>query len=488
MKRAAEPNPYARPAKRQRAKYQNDDIAALTPAEATLLQEMRNNRDERFWAIKKNDNATQFAIDNLRRDDTFQKSSFDTLSARYLKNRDRIRGQDAIKQKQAAAILKGLKTYKATPHAGEELRVMFMNVGNGDCILIKTPKGKTIVVDAGSRHLSVGTTVPQSKREVAQHLAKFVGPGKEIFAVILTHPDLDHYNWISELLTNYKVHHLFYALAKSLYAVGKTFTFMNKAVCLSSAEIVDNTVKLDSSAVPWTDYYEDAGGKLKILGQHATRSGWDEDRCEIFLLAAAVRPDALTPKGDDNEDKNTASIVTLIKAHGRKVLLVGDATWRTEAVLNAQHANDLMDVDLAQLEHHGSGTSHAGDAFVAQLNPRVVVASSGPHSGDKNPRWTTLEKYLSFPRSANVPATRAHRLSNMQDHELRYGTDTGFDTAHWTGVRRQRAIYSTECFGHLSFAVSKVGELILRYDDTTHSHTETVAANGASAHAKVLKT
>src|SRR5688572_13548632 len=79
------------------------------------------------------------------------------------------------------------------PALGGQLEIHFVNVGQGDCTLVKMPNGKRMLVDCGS------TTKNQSAAPIRSYLLKQLGNHKRIDAVVVTHPDADHYNFLPEV-------------------------------------------------------------------------------------------------------------------------------------------------------------------------------------------------------------------------------------------------------------------------------------------------
>lgn len=74
-----------------------------------------------------------------------------------------------------------VKTEKIPVTAGHEMQVHFIDVGQGDSILIESPNGKTMLVDGG---------VKGAGQQIVSYL-KELGINK-LDIVVATHPDADH--------------------------------------------------------------------------------------------------------------------------------------------------------------------------------------------------------------------------------------------------------------------------------------------------------
>ena len=79
------------------------------------------------------------------------------------------------------------------PRTSDELRITFLAVGHGGCVVLETPDGRVILYDAGT------TTGPDAvRRTIAPYLwSRGVTRIDEVF---LSHADLDHFNGMPELL------------------------------------------------------------------------------------------------------------------------------------------------------------------------------------------------------------------------------------------------------------------------------------------------
>ena len=92
---------------------------------------------------------------------------------------------------------------------GDRLEVHFIDVGQGDSIVIKFPDGKAMMIDAGGRyntgHVDEGKKVKDEIIAYVKDVAKI-----SVFdAVLLTHSDADHSDYVDDVIETFEVKKIF---------------------------------------------------------------------------------------------------------------------------------------------------------------------------------------------------------------------------------------------------------------------------------------
>ena len=455
---------------------------------------------------------------------------------------------ESIQKWAAASAALGATRYTVGGLADDTLTVAFMDIGNGDCIFIKTPEGHVFVVDCGTR-ARPGAHFQERIRDIFTtiFLNASSGAKQNLKAMILTHPDKDHYNEIVPILEPVidKIEDLFHSLDLIMYndtaakedaeETATSSTSSTSSTPSTSSSVSTTPVATDPSTVAVTGA-EDPLKTLQFLASHAVRKHrvtinsdepslvtesaaqnkkppyvpdkttksitvhkeiWHGSTCEIILLAAGLAEDSQSDrkfvaansrsgttgtrdryahKGIKKRipgatEENTASIVTLVKGRDKKLLLCGDATYLTELYLLQNHEAEITKVDVAQIEHHGAGTAHGAGIYVEKLDPFFAAVSSGAHSGDNNPRWRVIQKYLGYKklRSRDTPPQekRVVRLKNDQKgHVVQVFDESGqaLRADLWT-PHSSSGIYSTRDNGPIVFTLGSAGEW--QYGQTT---------------------
>lgn len=214
-----------------------------------------------------------------------------------------------------------------TVPVSHELRVSFLNIGQGDAIFIEGPTGIQMLVDAGPPDGSV-------LRELGGVMPFF---DRSIDAVMETHPDQDHIGGMSDVFKNYSV---------------KTF--------------LEPGILNDTKASRATAMSVKESGAQDIEVRRGMR----------LLLGGGAYADILFPdRSLPNIETNTGSIVMRVVYGDTSFLLNGDSPQVIERYLVATDAGKLKSTVL-KAGHHGSKNSSAPE-FVKAVSPSFGVFSRG---------------------------------------------------------------------------------------------------------------
>ncbi|MBS7344046.1 MAG: MBL fold metallo-hydrolase [Caryophanon sp.] len=246
----------------------------------------------------------------------------------------------------AGTLLAGceLTSTPATPsEAGDDMRVHFIDVGQGDSILIESPNDAYMLIDGGDKG---------SGDEVVAYLdAQGIDT---LDYVVATHPDADHIGGLIDVLKEKEIEHWIDS--------GKAHTSQTYLEMLS---LIDE--KDIDFIVPQIDDTIDF-----------------DDALDVVVLQA----------DEDASDNNEASVVLKVTYNDRSFLFAADAGVKKEKDMLAQD----IDADVLKAGHHGSNTS-SSEAFIKAVSPEVTILSYGegnkyghPHAEVTN----LLEKYNSL--------------------------------------------------------------------------------------------
>lgn len=221
-----------------------------------------------------------------------------------------------------------------------ELRVTFVDVGQGDAALLDLPDGRLMMIDAGGNPGGG----PDPGRAVLLPLLA-ARRRESIDIAVLTHPHPDHFGGFAALLPTVPV--------AELWDSGQA----------------GEEAELDGSARQAMQLIEAARKRgTRVLGP-GQLCGAPRD-----FGGARVQVLAPCPAHDPSWEPNDNSLVVRV-AYGRRVFLfAGDAEQAAETRL-LERPGELR-ADVLKVGHHGSRTS-SGEAFVRAVAPWLAIISAG---------------------------------------------------------------------------------------------------------------
>jgi competence protein ComEC len=250
-----------------------------------------------------------------------------------------------------------------------KLEVSFLDVGQGDAILIKTPAGQQILIDGGPN--------PDT---VCQQLGKKLPFwDKSLDMVVLTHSDDDHLVGLMGVLQRYKVGQVL----ESGFGEGPVYR-------------------------QWLAQIEE-----KEIGWTIARAGQEIDLGEGIVLEVIYPGDEFV-EGTESE-ANSSSVVLRLVWNKVSFLFTGDADDGAEQ--DMLYGGVLCDLDSTVLKvgHHGSKYA-TSSGFLAVVDPQVAVISVGEgntfgHPSDETlARLNGVEVYRTDQRGTVTLATDGERL------------------------------------------------------------------------------
>ena len=200
-----------------------------------------------------------------------------------------------------------------------DIEVHFINVGQGDCTLIKCPNGRRILIDCGT----LGGGNKESIKGYLHEQLDTDNPTVDV--LVVTHPDQDHYNLLPHVLEGVEVKSVLIAGDSSEYTVAEMEGWLDNH---------GNVTNLEE------DDFDPADDPSDLFGDGET---------DFHVLAAN------TNKGPSR--KNARSIVLMVTHDKFDVLLTGDATHATEKRIVDRYDDEWLDVEVLKIGHHGSNAT-----------------------------------------------------------------------------------------------------------------------------------
>ncbi|AOQ23980.1 hypothetical protein MTAT_06180 [Moorella thermoacetica] len=220
-----------------------------------------------------------------------------------------------------------------------KLRVHFLDVGQGDAILVQLPGGQNILIDAGTNE--AGPVVVQDLKQYA--VAK-------LDYVIGTHPHEDHIGGLDQVINT--------------FPVGKVYL----------PRVNNNTAS-----------YRELLLAIKNKGLKVT-----EARAGVSIpLGDGVQALFINPAKKNYDDLNDWSAVLRLTYGQTSFLFTGDAGSAAEEEMLASH--QPLRADVLKVAHHGSRTA-TGTAFLKAVAPTYAVISVGKGNDYGHPHAQTLKR------------------------------------------------------------------------------------------------
>ena len=248
-------------------------------------------------------------------------------------------------------------TYAVIP---KDLRIHFIDVGQGDSCLIITPNNKKVLIDGGEGKPEVLLSYLLDKRI------------KNIDYIIISHFDSDHCNGLLEVIKNLNIKNVL--ISKQVYFSEE---YKNIANIINSKKINVTFVK--------------QGDKLAID---------KKIELEIFYPVEEL----------EYEDLNNNSIVTKLKYNSFSILFTGDIE-KSEKDLLDKYKNGELESDVLKIAHHGSKTS-SSKAFLETVKPKIALIGVGNNNSFGHPNNEVLE------RLENINC-KIYRTDKMGEIEIR---------------------------------------------------------------------
>jgi competence protein ComEC len=242
----------------------------------------------------------------------------------------------------AIIILAGVSFYQSFEES-KGLEVDFLDVGQGDSILIKTPDHQRILIDGGPSNAVVN--------KLGENLPFF---DKKIDLIILTHPHADHLDGLIEVLKRYEV--------KKILSTGVVHTTPDYLSWLE--EIKKQNVPMEIAVAGQT---LDFGGGVKM---------------EIFYPKEDLT-------GKSVENLNNTSIVAKLIFGQTSFLFTSDAEMEVEDQLTSGGVD--LKADILKVGHHGSKNATSQN-FLEKVQPKFAVISVGADNSFGHPNAMTLKR------------------------------------------------------------------------------------------------
>lgn len=226
-----------------------------------------------------------------------------------------------------------------------------IDVGQGDSHLVEAPSGRHFLVDAGDNSRQ------DSGKDIIVPFLHHIGV-RELDALIITHPDKDHFGGAKSILKTFPV--------KELWA--------------SDCAIKERKPE-------WQQVIQEARKRNIPIRKIHRGILWKETYFEMQTIH---------PRNDICVEANEGSITLRLKGLGHSAVLTGDLTVKGEKEIMKTDA--YLKSDVLKLGHHGSKTS-SSVPFLNAVSPTYAIIPSGKNNRFRHPSKEVVQRLDSL----NIP-------------------------------------------------------------------------------------
>lgn len=244
--------------------------------------------------------------------------------------------KEEINQKQNELMKSNEKSDEQGLNKEAKLIIHYLNVGQGDSILIELPTKEILLIDAGE--------AKESDNIIAY--IKSLGY-EEIDYLIGTHPHADHIGGLEKIIKTF--------LIKNIY--------MPKAIATSKT--YENLLKTI------------AGKNMTVKNAKAGVSIINQEDLKILFLA---------PNSNSYSKINNYSAVLKLEYKKRQFLFMGDAEVESE-----EEIKEEISADVIKIGHHGSNTS-TSQSFLERVKPTYAIISVGKENKYQHPHAEIINR------------------------------------------------------------------------------------------------
>lgn len=252
-------------------------------------------------------------------------------------------------------------------------KLTLIDVGQGDSILLTTPSKKHILIDAG----------PLDKQDAGKDIIvpylHYIGV-LQLDALVITHPDLDHFGGAESILKSFPV--------KELWVTDCSRTEPKEA---------------------WLSALEQAADRNIPIRDISRGFIWKESMFELK---------AVHPKPGICRETNEGSITLRVKGLGHSAVLTGDLTVAGEKEI--LKTGTFLKSDVLKLGHHGSKTS-SSVKFLNAVSPQLALISSGRKNRFRHPSKQIIRRldslqipYLNTAKNGSISITFTNDTTMIQ--------------------------------------------------------------------------
>lgn len=246
----------------------------------------------------------------------------------------------------------GAGEINTTPLKGAE--IIFLDVGQGDCLFVEAPSGRTLLIDGGG-----SADYDTGLKTLLPFLLK--NGHDKVDMAIVTHLHQDHYGGIRSLSQEIEI----------------------GALCLYEGYRNQEEDIISESGFTTEDFiYLKQGDQIRF----------DENVTVTILYPERKDKEYYERLLLDETNENDLSLIAIVEYQGIKILMTGDMDTQGEKNLMRSIDPEALKCDILKIGHHGSKYS-TSDEFLKYCDPRLAVFQVGKNNFG-HPHGSIIEKCM----------------------------------------------------------------------------------------------
>jgi len=241
-------------------------------------------------------------------------------------------------------VLAAIPVFSLSYNPSTELEVDFLDVGQGDAILIQSPYGQNLLIDGGPDDAVI--------ERLSEKLPYW---DRVIDLMILTHPHDDHVAGLVDVVNRYVVKKIIYT----------------------------GVIHDSPDYLAWLDVIEDKNIPILIIDRPQTVVLGDDCQLEIIYPRKSLA-------NQDVSNLNSSSIALRLVYGQTGFFLSGDLEAEIEEELVEKEV--VSEAQVFKANHHGSDTSNT-QKFIEAINPEIVVVQVGADNDFGHPSLRVLKRF-----------------------------------------------------------------------------------------------